>query len=132
MNPEVGVRYYYQESKAATLGLLDVSIRDSLFRVGFGDYSGSFRLLHLQQAIQFTDFLATRFGVIQSNPGLGLDLKLHPAFLLSLDVFNINDVEFDIRSHLLLTEQIKLSLGLAQNPEDGIYNNYTLGVVVQP
>ena len=127
-----GLRYYVPEKRATFFSNLDIHLRDSFFRLGFGNRPGETKLLQLQQGFRFNDAISGRVGIFYAEPGLGLDLRVLPLTSLSLEVFNLNEVEFDITGRLHITNQLNLAVGLSKNPLTEAYKNYRIGLTYSP
>jgi phospholipid/cholesterol/gamma-HCH transport system substrate-binding protein len=72
----------------------DVRIRDSMLRAGVADV-GQGNTLNLQYGNRLGKDLWLRYGVLQSQAGVGLDYRLNPDLRLSGELFDPNDLGFN-------------------------------------
>ena len=109
---------------------IDLFIRmpdDGTFYTIGVDQIGEEDLFNLQLGYDINESLSARFGMKRSKVGLGMDYHLNK-FLLKSDLYNPNDIIFNLYGGYGLTEDVYLVVGGENLFDDDIFN---LGVLVE-
>jgi phospholipid/cholesterol/gamma-HCH transport system substrate-binding protein len=133
IKPEINFQYWTQDNLATYLGNLDFFINDYYIRASIGDRLGESQLLNFQYGNYLSRDFRVRMGLFYTNPGVGFDYQILDKLNISLDAYNLNELELDIlgRYHLF-PETLDILVGLRKNQKDSAYNNISLGVSYKP
>lgn len=122
-----GVRYFVPDKNPAFIGDFDLMVGSKYLRIGFGNRFGPVQLLHLQYGLSMTDYLVGRVGIINNEPGFGLDYHLFPILGFSVSAYNFKSPVVDVQGNLRLSDELKLTAGMTKNPVTGDYDYYSFG-----
>ncbi len=92
---------------------LDLSLlpdADRFYRLGLHDI-GATNGLVLQAGQRFGPTLAGRAGIFESQVGVGLDYRLLDPFILSLDLYNVNQLTLDAVGRYQIAPNWRITLG---------------------
>lgn len=93
----------------ADLGM-SIPIGEERLHLGLYDAFESNKL-NLQISRDFSNYLALRYGVYASKPGIGVDYRLAPSLGLRADLFDLNDPQLDLRLGYRFDEKTTAYLG---------------------
>lgn len=133
LKPEASLQYSFLDKNASYLAQADLNIADSFLRVGLGDRLGSTQILNVQHGSKLSPKLSGRVGLFNAKPGIGLDYRYNPTFSVSLDVFDMNNVQADLTGKMTMSKQADLFLQLRQDPHNlNNFSNIGAGITVHP
>jgi phospholipid/cholesterol/gamma-HCH transport system substrate-binding protein len=131
--PNTTVFYSTPEKKGYYEANMDIQTDPEKFwRIGFGNRLGDTKFLNLQQGIQFNKRASARFGLINNQPGIGVDYTFTPESSISLQAFNLNDLEFDATGRYQIAKKTDLTIHFLKNPKTNIHDNYGIGIQYRP
>ena len=107
---------------------LDLSFPEQFYRLGMGNRLGSTQVFHFQHGIHLTSMLTGRYGLLFTQPGLGIDLIPFPNLMVSLDMYNLNKVELDIQARYIFWKKFGVLLGARRDAQqDELFKNIIVG-----
>jgi hypothetical protein len=132
VKPQFELRYSTLNKLANYDALVDFKFRSSFIRAGIGDRLGTTQLLNIQQGFILSKSFTTRVGLINTEPGLGLDLKPFEKLCLSLEAYNLNNMQLDILSRYNVMKYFDLLFDLRKDAASNSYSNFLFGVSYHP
>ena len=78
------------------------------------------------------DNLTGRVGILYSEPGIGFDYELFNFLGMSIDAYNINEINIDITGRIRLTDSFDISGTIMKDSLSGNYNQYSFGLKYHP
>jgi len=129
--PETRLRFQPEPKIADFTFDTDIIFGKRFFRFGFGDRFGTVELFNIQYGMTLTDKFKTRFGLVYSEAGIGIDYTPFEQLVFSLDVFNANNVSYDLLTRLKVYPNLDFNLSYSDEMNTS-KARYGVGVSLHP
>ena len=88
---------YIEDADSTVYNLnIDFWLDEAYLNVGFGNYFGDDKLINIIMGMPFNDYFMFKYGVIKSDPGIGIDYRVNGfPFVASLDIYNFDEPNMD-------------------------------------
>ena len=92
------------------------------------EFSSSENNMSFGLGLDLTSMLTGRYGLLFTQPGLGIDLIPFPNLMVSLDMYNLNKVELDIQARYIFWKKFGVLLGARRDAQqDELFKNIIVG-----
>lgn len=114
MSGELNIEQHQLSTPLRTYELnMNFKNQEQFWRVGFGDKADStLKLTNLQQGFSVSDRLNARMGLMNTEPGVGLDYMPVSAVQIGADLYNLNTPQLDIKSRLKVMDNVDVLMGV--------------------
>ena len=110
-------------------GYLDSSVGGSFVRTGISGTKGSNQpVLDVQYGAHLAPETSARVGFFESHFGAGIDYHPLPKARVSLEVYNLDRPQVDLKGKYALSDHLGVVVNLKKNPVTSGYDNIGFGV----
>jgi hypothetical protein len=110
-------------------GYFDSSVGGSFVRTGIAGTKGSNQpVLNVQYGAHLGSTTSARVGFFESHLGAGVDYRPVPKARVSVEVYNVDRPQVNVRGKYALSEQLGVVVNLKKNPVTSDYDNIGFGV----
>lgn len=131
LDGDADVRYYGGEKISAFNANAEIHNGPGFLRFGIGNRLGDNRLLNFEPGIFLTDNVAARVGMINTKPGVGLDLYPIKRLKLSADVYDVNSIKYEVLLKYRVLDNFSVFGGIAPEPSNKSVE-YNAGISIHP
>ena len=127
LSNEVDFRYSPNKKETNVNAYFDLFIDEEFFRLGVGNYNQGLKLLHIQKGIFISNSFYSRVGMLYGDLGVGFDWKLNRSLKISLNLFDMNDLQSEIITNYAIGRNVSLSAGISKDRLTGSFEKYSVG-----
>ncbi len=128
---DADLRYYSGQKDSVFNANAEIHNGPGFVRVGMGNRLGGNQLLNFQPGIFLTDNISTRIGVMNTKPGLGVDIYPAQRVKISADVYDVNSLKYDVQVNYRVMDNFSVFGGISPQPSDRSAE-YNAGISIHP